>query len=177
MKPPWVLTTKVRNTSNTKSHEHTRPSTYSTTNGPHPPTHRPNNPPTHQPTHPRCATYSNTAEYSRRCVDDDTNRVAVTLGFPCIYDYPPPRGASRSFPGRPPLAESSIGALSFAGTSLGCCVGRAWCRMAEIHGKGTQGSMLARRAAPLLLRTLLLYKTSDAREKWREGCRVSLWRD
>ena len=24
-----------------------------------------------------------------------TNRVAVTLGFPCIYDYPPPRGVSR----------------------------------------------------------------------------------
>ena len=40
---------KVRNTSNTHTHEHTRSST-------HPLTHRPNHPPTHQPTHPRHAT-------------------------------------------------------------------------------------------------------------------------
>ena len=49
VKAPRVQKTKVRNTSNTLSHEHTRPST-------HTPTHRPNNPPTHQPTLPRCAT-------------------------------------------------------------------------------------------------------------------------
>ena len=52
--------------------------------------------------------YSNIAECSSRCVDDDTNRVAVTLGFPCIYDYPPHRGASRSFPGRPPLPARRV---------------------------------------------------------------------
>ena len=53
---PCVQQTKVRNTSYTQSHQHTRPSIYSPTNRPHPPTHRPNNPLTHQPTHPRCAT-------------------------------------------------------------------------------------------------------------------------
>ena len=36
VKPPWVQKTKIRNTSNTQSHEHTRPSTYSPTNRPHP---------------------------------------------------------------------------------------------------------------------------------------------
>ena len=49
VKAPRGQKTKVRNTSNTLSHEHTRPST-------HTPTRRPNNPPTHQPTLPRCAT-------------------------------------------------------------------------------------------------------------------------
>ena len=49
VKPSWVQKTKVRDTSNTHSHEHTRSHT-------HPPTHRPNNPPTHRSTHPRCAT-------------------------------------------------------------------------------------------------------------------------
>ena len=73
------------------------------THHPTAPTHQPNNPPMHQPTH--------TAEYSssRTCVDD-TNGVAVTLGFPCTYDYAPPRGVSTLFPERPPLAESFIGA-------------------------------------------------------------------
>ena len=96
MKPPWVQKREVRNTSNTHSAEHTRPST-------HPPTQQPTDAPTYPPT--MC--YSDTAEYSSRCIDD-TNRVAATLGFPCVYDYPPPRGASRPFPGRPPLAESFI---------------------------------------------------------------------
>ena len=40
---PWVQKTKVRNTSNTQTHEHTLPSTYSPTNRPHQPTHRPKN--------------------------------------------------------------------------------------------------------------------------------------
>ena len=89
MKPPCVQKTKVRNTSNTQSHDHTRPSTYSTTNLPTHPHTDLNNPPTHQPTHPRCATAieQSTAEYSRTCGDDDTNRVAVTLGFACICNY------------------------------------------------------------------------------------------
>ena len=72
VKPPWVQKTKGRNTSNTHSHEHTRSST-------HPPT--------------MCC--SNTAEYSSRCVDD-TNRVAMTQGFPCFYDYPPPIGSKQT---------------------------------------------------------------------------------
>ena len=105
VKPPWVQKREVRNTSNTHSAEHTRPST-------HPPTQQPTDAPTYPPT--MC--YSDTAEYSSRCIDD-TNRVAATLGFPCVYDYPPPRGASRPFPGRPPLAESFIGARSFARSS------------------------------------------------------------
>ena len=50
----------------------------------------------------------------------------MTLGFPCFYDYPPPRGASRLFPGRPPLAKSVIGARPFAGLSQGSRVGRGW---------------------------------------------------
>ena len=57
VKPPWwVQKTKVRNTSNTQSNEHTRPSTYWPTNPSHLLTHRHNNPPTHQPTYPRCGT-------------------------------------------------------------------------------------------------------------------------
>ena len=55
-KQPWIRKTKARNISNTQSHEHILPSTYSPTNRPHPPIHRPINPPTHQPTDPRCAT-------------------------------------------------------------------------------------------------------------------------
>ena len=58
-------------------------------------------PATDAPTCPRTMCYSNTAEYSNRCVDP--NRVAVTLGFPCFYDSPPPRGASRPVPVRAPL--------------------------------------------------------------------------
>ena len=85
----------------------------------------------------RC--YSNTAEYSRRCVDD-TNRVAVTLGFPCINDYPPPREVSRTFPGMPPLTESFIGARSFAGKSLVCCVGTAWSHREAAGGQVELGS-------------------------------------
>ena len=69
-----------------------------------------------------------------------TNRVAVTLGFPCIYDYPPPRGVSRPFPGRPLLAESLIGARSFADKSLGCCVGRAWSHREAAGGQVELGS-------------------------------------
>ena len=82
---------------------------------------------------------SNTAEYSRRCVDD-TNRVAVTLGFPCINDYPPPREVSRTFPGMPPLTESFIGARSFAGKSLVCCVGTAWSHREAAGGQVELGS-------------------------------------
>ena len=69
--------------------------------------------------------YSNTAEYSSssRCVDD-ANRVAVILGFAMFYDYPPPRGASRPFAGRPPLAESFIGARSFPGQIVGLLRGK-----------------------------------------------------
>ena len=51
--------------------------------------------------------------------------------------------------------------------------------MAEVCRKGTLGSMLAWRAAFLLLIRLLfaLTKTSLVRERKRASCRVSLWGD
>ena len=72
---PWVQKAKVRNTSNTHSHEHTRSSTYPLTNRPHPPTQSRTDAPTYPPT----TCYSNTAKHSSRCVD--TIRVDA-LGFP-----------------------------------------------------------------------------------------------
>ena len=50
VKPPWVQKTKVRNTSNTHSHGHTRSSSH---------------PLTDAPTYPRTTCYSNTAEQMR----------------------------------------------------------------------------------------------------------------
>ena len=116
----------------TKHVKHPEPRTHSTIN---PQTHLPTTPihsptpqqPTDAPTYPPTMCYSKRAECSSssRCVDDK-NRVAVALVFPCIYDYPPPPEVRRPFPGRPPLAESFIGARYFAGKSWGCCVGGAW---------------------------------------------------
>ena len=110
VKPPWVQKTKVRNTSNTQSHKHTRSST-------HPLTHRPNHPPT--------TCYSNTAECSSRCVD--INRVAVTLGFPCFYDSPPSRRASDPSPEVQrttiPARRVGHGTPYAPETENGCCVG------------------------------------------------------
>ena len=54
----------------------------------------------------------------------------------------------------------------------------AQCRKAEVYRKGTQGSVLAWRAASFLFRRLLLlYWTSVVTEEGRVGCRVSLWED
>ena len=41
---------------------------------------------------------------------------------------------------RPPLAESVIGARSFAGASEGCCVGRAWIHREAAGGQVGLGS-------------------------------------
>ena len=89
---PWVQKTKVRNTSNTHSHEHARSSTHSRT-------HRPTHPRTHRPTHPR----RTTAIQQSTAADALIQTELLTLGFPCFYDSPPPRGASRPVPGRAPL--------------------------------------------------------------------------
>ena len=63
VKPPWVQNTKVRNTSNTQSHEHTRPSTY--TDPPTDPSHPPTDRITYRRTNlPPTIWYSNRAEYS-----------------------------------------------------------------------------------------------------------------
>ena len=130
----------------TKHVKHPEPRTKSTihvlTHQPTPPTHPPTQQLTDAPTCPPTMCYSNTAEYSSsssRCIDD-TNRVAVTLAFPCIYENPPPRKVSRPFPGRPPLAESFIGARSFAGKSWGCCVGKAWSHREAAGGQVELGS-------------------------------------
>ena len=89
VKAPWVQKTKVRNTSNTHSHEHTLSST-------HPHTHRHNHPRMHQPTHPRRATaiqQSTTADaYEPSCCDTG---ISVFLRFSAIP------GSERSVPGRP----------------------------------------------------------------------------
>ena len=95
----------------TKHVKHSKRRAHSTihqlTHQPTPPT----NPPTQQPTDARTYAptmyYSNTTEYrSSMCVGDNINRVAVTLGFPCICDYPQIRRVSTPFPARSPLAES-----------------------------------------------------------------------
>ena len=144
----------------TKHVKHPEPRTHSTIN---PQTHLPTTPihsptpqqPTDAPTYPPTMCYSDTAEYSKRCVDDGTNRVAVTLGFSCIYDYPPYRGAIRPFPGRPPLDESFIGARSFAGKSLSCSVGRAW---SHHQAAGCQVELGGRRCFFSILKTNVFSK-------------------
>ena len=129
----------------TKHVKHPEQRTHSTihvlTHQPTPPTNPPTQQPTDAPTYPPTMWYSNTAEYSSssRYVYD-TNRVAVALGSPCINHYPPSRGLSRPFPERPPLAESSIGARSFAGKSYGGCVGRAWSHREAAQGQVELGS-------------------------------------
>ena len=107
----------------TKHVKHPEPKTHSKIHLlTHQPT-RPNNPPTHQPTHPRYATaiQQSTAaaadalmmiQTESQCPKSNVKRQPL-VGFPCIYDYPPPRGVRRPFPGRPPLAEPFIGARSF----------------------------------------------------------------
>ena len=56
------------------------------------------------------------------------------------------------------------------------CINLCVCRMAEIFRKGTLGSVLAWRAASLLLiRLLFVLKTSVVRERKTTSCRVSLW--
>ena len=57
-----------------------------------------------------------------------------------IYDYPPPRGVRRPFPGTPPLAESFFGVGSLAGKSSGCCVGKAWSHREAAGGQVEVGS-------------------------------------
>ena len=60
------------------------------------------------------------------------------LRFPAIA------GSERSVPGkafpRPPLAEPVIGARSFAASSEGCCVGRAWSHREAAEGQVEVGS-------------------------------------
>ena len=77
-------------------------------------------------------------------------RCATCLVFPCVVlgfpfnDSPPPRGASTPVPRRatprPPLAEMVIGARSFAVTSEGFCVGRAWSHREAAGGLVKVGS-------------------------------------
>ena len=82
-------------------------------------------PPTHQPTHPRRAIAIQ--QYSSKCVG--TNRVAVShTGISIFERFPAIPGSERSVPGRAfprsPLAESVIGARSFAGERAAVWVGR-----------------------------------------------------
>ena len=68
-----------------------------------------------------------------------------------------------------PTAEPYVGYYNYP-NSAGVC------RMAEVCRKGTLGSVLAWRAASLLLiRLLFVLKTSVVRERKRTSCRVSLW--
>ena len=122
VKAPWLQKTKVRNTSNTHSHEHTRSSTHPPTSSTHPPTQPPTDAPTYQPT----TCYSNTAEYSSRCVD--TSRVTVSYTGISIFErFPAIPGSERSVPGRPtytaPRSPSRARHPLFAGDREGLLCG------------------------------------------------------
>ena len=119
VKPPWVLKTKVRNTSNTHSHEHTRPSTQPLT---HPPTQQPTDAPTYPPT--MC--YSSTAECissNSRCVADDTNQVEVTLGF-LFFRLSATPGSERTLPREAPARRVVHRRPSFRRKIIGLLCGK-----------------------------------------------------
>ena len=93
VKPPWFQKTKVWNTSNTQSHEHTRPSTY--TDPPNDPVHPPTDGITHRrtnlPTHDVLQRYKSVPQqqqlrwwrYKRSCSDPGISmfsRLSVTPG-------------------------------------------------------------------------------------------------
>ena len=114
VKAPWVQKTKLQNTSTTLSHEPTRPPTHEVVDTP---TYRS----THLPIHPPTMYYSSTAvctAASSTCVGIYLRFILCRAGVFIFYDSPPPRErATRPREGaspHPPLAESVIGAHSFA---------------------------------------------------------------
>ena len=95
--------------------KHSESRTHSTillvTHQPTPPTHPPTQQPIDAPTYPPAIQQST----DRRCVDDDTNRVAVTLGFPCIFRLSTTPGSEETLPRRPRSpSRSSAPVLSLA---------------------------------------------------------------
>ena len=120
-------------------------------NHPEPRTHSPTNPRrnghTHLPIHPPMY-YSSTAV----CTAASSKCVRIYLRFILLscWDFHfftillhPGERASRPREGvspRPPLAESVIGARSFAMASEGCCAGQAWSHREAAGGRVELGS-------------------------------------